>query len=309
VRGQLIGRSSALRRVLDMIDSFKDTQSSVIITGETGTGKELIARALHFEGKRQKGPFVAVNCVAIPRELLEAELFGYEKGAFTGAVARRIGRIEQANGGTLFLDEIGELDPAVQVKLLRVLQEKEVERLGGNQRLPVDFRLISATNRDLQHEVRSGAFREDLFYRLNVATIPMPPLRVRREDIPLLVEALLREFGARENKQVTPSAAVMRLLQSYDWPGNIRQLRNVLERAVVLARGGRITEEQLPEELFRRGEAAESAVPLGSLKEMEGKAVRSALERCHGNKSKAAKLLGMSRKTFYKRLQELHIPL
>jgi two-component system, NtrC family, response regulator HydG len=304
---RIIGGSPGMQRIGEMINSFKDSGSSVLLTGETGTGKELIARALHLEGRRRQKPFVAVNCAAIPRELIEAELFGHEKGAFTGAVSRRIGRVEQAAGGTLFLDEIGELDPAVQAKFLRVLQEKEVERLGGDKKIAVDFRLLSSTNRDLTQEVRSGGFREDLFYRINVVTIPVPPLRERREDIPMLVESFLQEFCSREGKVLSVSAPVMRILQQYDWPGNIRQLRNILERATVMARGRMITEKDLPEELFKQFNALPANETFGSLKEMEGRAIRAALERFQGNKSKAAKMLGMSRKTFYKRLNELNI--
>jgi DNA-binding NtrC family response regulator len=304
---RIIGGSPGMKRIGDMIESFKNSGSSVLLTGETGTGKELIARALHLEGRRRQKPFVAVNCAAIPRELIEAELFGHEKGAFTGAVSRRIGRVEQAAGGTLFLDEIGELDPAVQAKFLRVLQEKEVERLGGDKKIAVDFRLLSSTNRDLIQEVRSGGFREDLLYRINVVTIPVPPLRERREDIPSLAESFLQEFCSREGKVLSVSAPVMRILQQYEWPGNIRQLRNILERATVMARGRMITEKDLPEELFKQFNALPANETLGSLKEMEGRAIRAALERFQGNKSKAAKMLGMSRKTFYKRLSALNI--
>lgn len=307
----LIGKSSGIRHILEIIRAVKDSESSVLVGGETGTGKELVARALHYEGLRRNKPFVAVNCAAIPRELIESELFGYEKGAFTGALSRRIGRFEQAAGGTLFLDEIGELDPGMQAKLLRVLQEREIERLGGNQKIPVHFRLVCATNRDLRREVQGGRFREDLFYRLHVVHITVPPLRDRLEDLPLLVNEMVREFCARENKVIEVPPAVMRLFSRYTWPGNIRELRNIMERAVVLARGKRITERDLPEELFVPETAAphcESAPPpLGSLKEMETHAIRAALERFQGNKSKAAKMLGMSRKTFYKRLEEMKI--
>lgn len=307
----IIGKSAPIQRVLDVIQAIKDSESSVLIGGETGTGKELVARALHYEGVRRERPFVAVNCAAIPRDLIESELFGYEKGAFTGAVSRRIGRFEQATGGTLFLDEVGELDLAMQAKLLRVLQEREIERLGGNQKIPVHFRLVAATNRDLRKEVKRGAFRDDLFYRLHVVQIDLPPLRERLEDLPLLVSEMVKEIGSRENKVVEVPPAVFRLFSRYSWPGNIRELRNVVERAVVLARGRRITEQDLPEEILVR----ESVLPLppvgfpsGSLKEMEARAIRDALVKFQGNKSKAAQMLGMSRKTFYKRLVELKIP-
>lgn len=310
-RPALIGKSSKMQHLLEIIRAVKDSESSVLIGGETGTGKELVARALHFEGSRRNKPFVAVNCAAIPRELMESELFGHEKGAFTGAQSRRIGRLEQVAGGTLLLDEIGELDPGMQAKLLRVLQEREIERLGGNQKIPVHFRLVSATNRDLRREVQAGRFREDLFYRLHVVHISVLPLRERLEDLPLLVQEILREFCAREKKIVEVPPAIMRLFSRYQWPGNIRELRNVLERAVVLAQGRWITERELPEEMFSPAESCASARPapllLENLKDMETSAIRAALSRFQGNKSKAAKMLGVSRKTFYKRLAAMKI--
>jgi DNA-binding NtrC family response regulator len=301
--------SACSRKIRENIQVIKDTESSVLICGETGTGKELIARALHFESIRRDKPFVAVNCAAIPGELIESELFGYEKGAFTGAVGQRIGKVEQAAGGTLFLDEIGELDISVQAKLLRVLQEKELERLGGNQKIEVDFRLVASTNRDLPAEVRQGNFREDLFYRINVFCIQVPPLRERISDIPLLASEFLREFCARENKLVALSPDVLRILEGYRWPGNIRQLRNVLERAVVLARGREISADDLPRDLLPQPDstAPEKSFPVTSLKDMEAQLIRETLERCNGNKSLAARMLGMSRKALYKRLADFGI--
>ncbi|MEZ4600265.1 MAG: sigma-54 dependent transcriptional regulator [Syntrophotaleaceae bacterium] len=298
-----VGGSTASRKIMENVEAVKDTGSSVLICGETGTGKELIARALHFESVRKDRPFVAVNCAALPKELIESELFGYEKGAFTGAGEQRIGKVEQTAGGTLFLDEIGELDIGVQAKLLRVLQEKEFERLGGNRKIRVDFRLVASTNRDLPAEVGKGHFREDLFYRINVFCIVVPPLRERKSDISLLAHAFLREFCARENKILSLSPEVLRILEGYDWPGNVRQLRNVLERAVVLARGKEISERELPEELGARKIPLKKRASFSSLKEIEAQAVRDALENCNGNKSMAARMLGMSRKALYKRLK------
>jgi len=301
---RLIGTTPDMIRILETIEAVKDSMSSVLVCGETGTGKELIARSLHYGSIRHDKPFVAVNCAAIPRELMESELFGYEKGAFSGAVSRRIGRFEEASDGTIFLDEIGELELSLQAKLLRVLQEKEIERLGSNRKIKVNFRLVSSTNRDLSREVAAGTFREDLFYRLNVVQIKVPPLRERREDIPLLTAELVRECGLREGKVLTVDDEVMRAFQDYPWPGNIRQLRNVIERAAVLARKNRLTLRELPEELRPPATGNERST-LKTLREIEADAVRSALVECGGNKSHAAKLLGISRKSLYKRLAEM----
>ena len=301
---RLIGSTPEMRRIAETIETIKDSESSVLINGETGTGKEIIARALHFSSKRREKPFVAFNCSAIPRELVEAELFGSEKGAFSGAVARRIGRFEEASGGTILLDEIGELEFSVQAKLLRVLQEKEVERLGSNKTVKVDFRLVVSTNRDLQKEVQEGRFREDLFYRVNVVQLTVPPLRERRDDIPLLVREFVKEFCVKERKMLTVSDEVIDALRAHPWPGNVRQLRNVIERAVVLSKCGLLSLEDLPEEFSH----ARTSVPVQdsrrTLKEVELRAIRDALEMCDGNKSKAAKMLGISRKALYKRLND-----
>jgi two-component system response regulator HydG len=282
----------------------RDSASSVLIRGETGTGKELIARALHYGGIRQSNPFVAVNCAAIPADLIEAELFGHEKGAFTGATGRRIGRVEQASGGTLFLDEIGELEPALQAKLLRVIQEKEVQRLGSNKTVEVEFRLISSTNRNLFKEVAKGTFREDLYYRINVVEFEIPPLRKRQDDIPLLVNEFLHEFCAREHKVLCLSDEVMNQLCRFSWPGNIRQLRNVVERAVALARGKTITLCDLPCELTVGDRPGSDPEGQPTLKELEVRTIRDVLLACDGNKSQAAKILGFSRKALYKRLKD-----
>jgi DNA-binding NtrC family response regulator len=307
-RYNIVGTTPEMLRIFDTIETVKDSPSTVLITGETGTGKELIAKALHFQSSRRERPFIAVNCAAIPKELLESELFGYRKGAFTGAVNDRVGRFEEVAGGTLFLDEIGELELSLQAKLLRVLQEREIERLGSNKKIKVDFRLVCSTNRNLLEEIKRGNFREDLYYRINVVEIKVPPLRERKEDIPLLIAEFLREFCERENKNLTLNETVMGILENYHWPGNIRQLKNVIERAVVLARKKTITVNELPEELSKlRGKVAIRKGALKTLREMEIEAVRNALKECGGNKSKAAKMLGISRKTFYKRLKELDL--
>jgi len=305
---KIIGKDREMQKIFETISAVRNTKSSVLITGETGTGKELIAKALHYSSSRSTKPFIAVNCAAIPRELIESELFGFEKGAFTSAISKRVGRFEEASGGTIFLDEIGEIELGLQAKLLRVLQEKEIERLGNNRKVKVDFRLVSSTNRDLEKEVDAGAFRKDLYYRINVVQLKIPPLRERREDVPLLVAEFVDELCRREGKCISVREDVMGLFTAYGWPGNIRQLKNVVERAIVLARGSEITPDELPEELLHGPPEPSAPAPGASvqtLKELEVNAIRSALEECNGNKSKAAKLLGISRKTFYKRLREI----
>jgi DNA-binding NtrC family response regulator len=280
-----------------------NSESSVLIYGETGTGKELVAKWLHYRSVRKDKPFVAVNCASIPKELMESELCGHERGAFTGALTRRIGRIEEASGGTLFLDEIGELDLPLQAKLLRILQEKEIVRLGSNKTIKVDFRLVCSTNRDLKTEIQEKSFREDLFYRINVINIQLPPLRERRDDIPLLVKEFLKKFSIRENKRLGASDDAMSALCEYPWPGNIRQLRNVIERAAVLSKGGNITLAELPKELSLQAEPRLQTSPkTTTLKGMELHAIKDALHQYNGNKSKVAKVLGISRKALYKRL-------
>jgi DNA-binding NtrC family response regulator len=304
-RYQLIGRSPAMQGILRLITQVRDTGSNILIHGETGTGKEVIAGNLHYLSVRREKPFVAVNCAAIPRELIESELFGSEKGAFTGAIASRTGKIEEASGGTLFLDEIGELEMPVQAKLLRVLQERTIERLGSNKKIAVDFRLISSTNRDLEHQMQVGTFRSDLYYRINVVRIEVPPLRDRKEDIPLLAEVFLQEFCAREKKPLTLSEDILEALRNYSWPGNIRQLKNVIEHAVIIAKGQRIAMRDLPSEL--RAYRVQRAEPAAmTLRAMELHAVNRALQECNGNKSEAARKLGISRKALYARLKELN---
>ena len=301
----ILGHASAMRNIVKTINSVKDSESSVLIQGETGTGKEVVARNLHYRSARHDKPFITVNCAAIPRELIEAELFGYEKGAFTGAVTSRIGKFEEAANGTIFLDEIGELESAVQSKLLRVLQEREIERLGSNKKTKVNFRLISSTNRDLVKEVAAGSFREDLFYRINVVQIDVPPLRDRQEDIPLLVSEFVNEFCLREKRVLTLSADVIDIFMNYPWPGNIRQLRNVIERAIVLSKGRTISKNDLPIDLLSHRRTTAAVTAIKPLKQLELQAVNYALQECSGNKSEAAKKLGISRKTFYKRLKEV----
>lgn len=304
---RLIGTTPQMLKIFDTVEVVKDSVVSVLVCGETGTGKELIANALHFTSKRKDKPFIAVNCAAIPRELIEAELFGSEKGAYTGAVSKRIGKIEEASGGTLFLDEIGELELSVQAKLLRVLQENEIERLGSNKKIKVDFRLVSSTNRNLKKDVEEGRFRKDLFYRINIIMLELPPLRERIADIPLLVNEFIKEFCIRENKEIPEVAdEVMQIFQKYHWPGNIRQLKNVIERAVVLSKNNVITFKELPEE-FSEINKDINLNTNKTLKDIEKQAILNVLKECKGNKSKSAKILGISRKAFYNKLKEFQI--
>jgi DNA-binding NtrC family response regulator len=302
---RIIGTAPSMVKIAQAIKTVRDSESSILIQGETGTGKEVIARNIHYTGKRYNQPFVAVNCAAIPRELIESELFGYEKGAFTGAAANRVGKFEEAADGTIFLDEIGEVELSVQAKLLRVIQEREIERLGTNKKCKVNFRLISSTNRDLKKEVEEGRFREDLFYRINVVRIDVPPLCERRQDIPLLASEFLKAFSLRENRLFSLSDEVMDIFMRYEWPGNVRQIKNVIERAVVLTRGERITTRELPDELLAHCQTRNTISTVKPLKVLERQAIHEALLLCNGNKSKAARKLGISRKTFYKRLKEL----
>src|SRR5882724_9917893 len=257
---EIVGQSPALRRVLDVATQAAPSSATVLVLGESGTGKELLARYIHDHSSRARGAFIAVNCAAIPETILEAELFGHERGAFTGAVGRREGRFAKAAGGTLFLDEIGELSPSVQVKLLRVLQEGEYEPVGGDT-IKADVRIVAATNRDLRAEVAAGRFREDLFYRLNVIAVTAPPLRARREDVPLLVDHFLGNYCAKNNRpRLSVARPVMQVLLDYPWPGNVRELENVIERAVVLCRGDTLTTDDLPEVIVQASSAPPSAI-------------------------------------------------
>ncbi len=302
----IIGRSAEMKQVFEMVRQVAPSRSSVLITGESGSGKEMIAEALHYNSPRKDKSFIKLHCAALTESLLESELFGHEKGAFTGAIARKRGRFELAHLGTLFLDEIGEINQNVQIKLLRVLEEKRFERVGGEETIEVDVRLIAATNRDLKEAIGKGAFREDLYYRLNVVNIHIPPLRERKEDIPLLVAAFLKEFSQENGKPMEGIDAKARLaLYNYSWPGNVRQLRNSIESAVVLAKGSTITMEDLPPNI--RGESGGDSLrlPLGaSLADVEKEVIRSTLAREGGNKSRTAEILGIGRKTLHRKIEE-----
>ena len=309
----LIGESPALHRILDTIQQVAPTRATVLIQGESGTGKELIARAIHNLSNRNKTRFVALNCSAFSPQLIESELFGHEKGAFTGASERRIGRIEQAAGGTLFLDEIGEIDGNVQVKLLRALDPGVFERVGGNQTIKTDIRLIAATNRDLTLLVTEKKFREDLYYRLNVVQIRVPPLRERKEDIPLLADAFLKEISQRDSKPFRPlSPEAMDALLRYDWPGNIRELKGAIDSGVTLATGNQITFQDLPLTVAQAqfGTSAHLGENVGqmNLHNNEMRLIVRALEETGGNRTEAAKKLGISRRTLHRRLKELNLP-
>ncbi len=306
---KLIGRSPRMIQIFDVIKQVADSRASVLVEGESGTGKELVAQAIHSLSSRKDKAFIPVHCAAISAQLFESELFGHEKGAFTGAQERRIGRFEQADGGSIFLDEIGEIDAATQVKLLRVLGERSFERVGGNKKIEVDVRLISATNKKLEEMVKEGTFREDLYYRLNVVKIELPPLRERREDIALMAKTFLGEFGRENKKQdLRFSVTAEEALLSYDWPGNVRELRTAVEHGVVLARGQEITVGDLPPAL--KNTVGGVNVPAGNtlnLQQMEKGSIIRALEECGGNRTDAAKLLGISRRTLHRKLHEYQL--
>jgi len=302
----VIGLSQEVQKAYVLAAKVADSSASVLILGETGTGKEYLARAIHYQSPRADGPFVKVSCAALPESLLESELFGHEKGSFTGAIARRIGRFEMADGGTLFLDEIGDTTPATQIKLLRVLQEKQFERLGGSETLSVDVRIIAATNRDLKQAIADKVFREDLYYRLNVVTISLPPLRERIEDIPELVEHFIRKYTSDTGKNIDGiSPDGMAMLQRYRWPGNIRELENCIERAVILCNGRTILPQHL---LFGDGTSPSSAISpaaeLKTLREVEKAHVKRVLEYCEFNQSRAASILGIDRKTLRSKIRD-----
>ena len=302
----MIGKSSELSRVKTMIEKAAPTKANVLITGESGVGKELVANAIHKQSPRAAMPFIIVHCAALSESLLESELFGFEKGAFTGAEAQHKGRFELANGGTIFLDEIGEINPATQVKLLRVLQEKKFERIGGEQTISVDVRVVAATNRNLEEEVKAGHFREDLYYRLNVVRIEMPSLRERKDDIPLLMHSFLREFNIENEKNIKgfdnrSKAAMMK----YDWPGNIRELKNCVESAVVMCTGDEIKIEDLPASLRAGSEERSISIPLGiTMEEAEKIIIQENLVANNNNKSKTADILRIGRKTLHRKLEE-----
>ncbi len=301
----IIGSSPPMQAVFDTVLQVAPSRASVLITGESGTGKELIAAAIHEHSARSAGPFIKLNCSALAETLLESELFGHERGAFTGAVSRRDGRFQQADGGTLFLDEIGEISPSIQVKLLRFLQEHEFERVGGNQTIKVDVRVVAATNRDLKQRVQDGGFREDLYYRLNVVAVEMPPLRARPSDIPLLAIHFLQRYAKENEKSVVGiSEQALDRLCHYDWPGNVRELENAVERAVVIARGENIEEHDLPPSIARSssgGNADFPTVPGSTLADIERHVILKTLEHTGGSTSRAAEILGISpRKIQYK---------
>jgi DNA-binding NtrC family response regulator len=307
----IIGESPAMREIFQIVQQVAPSRASVLLEGESGTGKELIARAIHQLSPRAKQPMVSIHCAALSPALLESELFGHEKGAFTGAHERRIGRFEQAQGGTLFLDEIGEIDASVQIKLLRFLGERTFERVGSNKTLTADVRLIAATNRNLQQLVKDGTFREDLFFRLRVVEIVLPPLRERPGDIPLLAQAILGEFSRENNKPVNGfTADAMDLLMAHSWPGNVRELRTAIEHAVVLCRGEKISARDLPASVRSVPPAGlTAAAPAGDLtvREAEKQLILRALKESGGNRTLAAKKTGMSRRTLHRKLHTYHI--
>lgn len=302
----IIGKSAEMQKIFATVRKAADSKASVLITGESGVGKELIANALHNLSPRRDKPLIKVHCAALSENLLESELFGHEKGAFTGAVARKRGRFELAAGGTIFLDEIGEIDQNVQIKILRVLQDKRFERVGGEETIEVDVRVIAATNRDLEKEIADGRFREDLYYRLNVVHIHVPPLRERRDDIPLLIASFLQEFAKENGKNIEGIDARARsALYKFDWPGNIRQLRNCLESAVVMCSSSVITSEDLPPSIAGSGEDALISIPAGiPMEEAEKILIQQNLAINKGNKSKTADILGIGRKTLHRKLDE-----
>jgi len=306
----IVGSSEKIREVLDMAGRVAASDASVLITGESGTGKELLAKGIHYNSPRADGPFVAVNCAAIPEHLIESELFGHVKGAFTGAVKDKEGKFELAASGTLFLDEIGDLRVDLQAKILRVLQERQVDRLGGKHPVSVDVRIIAATNKDIERAVKEGALREDLYYRLSVITLHMPPLRERRDDIPLLVQYFLKKFNKDSDVRIDPEALTM--LTAYGWPGNVRELENSIERASVLRRGEAITPAELPDKL-RKEKASVGNIILNlsdegiSLEDLEKTLIIKALEKHKGNQTRAAEYLGITRPTLIYRMDKYGI--
>ncbi len=306
---QIIGKSERMQKIFDVISQVAPTKASVLITGESGVGKEIIADAIHFNSPRKDRPYIKVHCAALTETLLESELFGHEKGAFTGAIARRRGRFELANGGTIFLDEIGEINQSVQIKILRVLHEKKFERVGGEETIDVDVRILSATNKDLKQEIKNGNFREDLYYRLNVVNLHVPPLRERKDDIPLLMTTFLKEFTEENKKKIEGIDPKARLILSqYSWPGNVRELRNCIESAVVLCKGTIINVDDLPPYLRESNEKDYIKLNTGiSLADAEKQIITLTLNRYGGNKSKTAEILGIGRKTLHRKLNEYNI--
>jgi DNA-binding NtrC family response regulator len=320
--GRMLGSSAPMRRVFEMADRVAATDATVLILGESGTGKDLLAQEIHARSPRAGSAFVAVNCAALPENLIESELFGYERGAFTGAAQQRRGRFEAASGGTIFLDEIGDMNPVTQAKVLRVLENHKIERLGGSQTIDVDVRVVSATHRDLPAEIAAGKFREDLFYRLRVVTLEIPALREHKEDIPMLAGNFLAQFGARHNRQAKLSRAALDLLVAYDWPGNVRELRNAVERSLVLSRGDEITVNDLPEEVREKkplvsaaadesGSAENAYLTESDFREarrqFEIVYLKRKLEEHRWNVSKTAAVVGLHRQSLQEKLRELGI--
>jgi len=306
--GNIIGKSKRMLEVFELIKVVAESDASVLVQGESGTGKELVASAIHYNSVRRARPYIRVSCASLPESLLESELFGYEKGAFTGASERRIGRFEAASGGTLFLDEIGELPLSFQVKLLRVLQERQIERLGSQRPIDVNVRIVAASLRPLEDEIAEGLFREDLFFRINTVTIHLPPLRERREDIPILATSFLEEFGRERRKAIEGfSDGVLEAFDAYHWAGNVRELRNVVERAALFCRKPRITPEDLPANLRtaspppRRAPAQQTTTLHEAVEQAEIEAIRAALSRTEGRRNEAAQILGVSRKTLWEK--------
>ena len=300
--GNIVGKNHKMQAIYELIKDISQSDSTVLVQGESGTGKELIARAIHWLSPRKEKPFVVANCSAYAETLLESELFGHEKGAFTGAIRRKKGRFELADGGTIFLDEIGEIPPATQLLLLRVLQEKKFERVGGEETIKVDVRVIAATNRDLGKEVMEGRFREDLYYRLNVIPIMVPPLRERKDDIPLLAKHFLKIYSASNRKVIRGYLEeVMEIFLDHNWPGNVRELQNVVEHAVILAKGEMIRESDLPYNL--RGTVPRTEADITSLRATEKNLILKVLQEVRGNKYQAAKKLGITRSTLYGKLR------
>ena len=307
--GNMVGSAPKMQSVLEVAAQAAQVDSTILLLGESGTGKELLAKAIHVNGPRKKGPFIAVNCGAIPATLLESELFGHRRGAFTGAVSDQRGKVEAASGGTLFLDEVGDLEPAIQVKLLRLLQEKEIEKLGEGKPTKVDARILAATNRDLGALVRSGDFREDLYYRLAVIPIELPPLRERSTDVALLADHFLDKYARKFGKKLKLDRSVFRILERYPWPGNIRELENLMERLAALHPAGTVSPEDLPES-FRSGASTVGEVLLQipaeglDLQKLEEGLIKEALERNDWNQTRAAKFLGLTRNTLIYRMQK-----
>ena len=304
----IIGKDPQMQNIYRLIEDIAPTDATVLIQGESGTGKELVARAIHRQSPRRDEPFIVINCSAYPVTLLESELFGHEKGAFTGAIRQKFGRFEQADGGTVFLDEIGEIAPSAQIKLLRVLQSQKFERVGGEDTIEVNVRILAATNKDLLQEVKKSNFREDLFYRLNVIPMHLPSLRKRHNDIPLLARYFLRRFALEQNKEIQDfSSEAMRLLLDYPWPGNVRELENSIEHTAVLAKRSKVEILDLPSAIRDAAQPVSSESSPGTIFENEKKLLREVLEECDWNKKKTALQLGISRSTLYEKLKKYQI--